>query len=62
QHEQLARPRVDWPFLTGEVERKWAMFKAKLADVESRPWENQTELQEALAKMDYAMTRLLSRM
>jgi len=62
QHEQQARPRVNWPFLTSEVERKWAMFKDRLADVENRPWESQTELQEALAKMDYAMTRLLSRM
>ncbi|MBQ3059108.1 MAG: MBL fold metallo-hydrolase [Desulfovibrio sp.] len=61
-HEQKARPRVNWPFLTGEVERKWGMFKDKLAEVESLPWESQTELQEALAKMDYAMTRLLSRM
>ena len=61
-HEQKARPRVNWPFLTSEVERKWGMFKDKLAEVESLPWESQTELQEALAKMDYAMTRLLSRM
>ena len=53
---------MDWNFLTGELERKWDMFKGKLADVEGRPWVEQTELQEALAKMDYAMTRLLSRM
>ena len=61
-HEQQATPRINWEFLTGELERKWGMFKGKLDDVESRPWEEQTELQEALAKMDYAMTRLLSRM
>ena len=61
-HEREAHPKVDWDFLTGEVERKWDMFKGKLADVERRPWVEQTELQEALAKMDYAMTRLLSRM
>ncbi len=61
-HESQAHPRVNWDFLTGEVERKWDMFKGKLADVEGRPWVEQTELQEALAKMDYAMTRLLSRM
>lgn len=61
-HESQAHPKVDWNFLTGELERKWDMFKGKLADVEGRPWVEQTELQEALAKMDYAMTRLLSRM
>ena len=38
------------------------MFKDKMADVENRPWVEQTELQEAMEKMDYALTRLLSRM
>ncbi len=61
-HENLAHPRVNWPFLTGEVERKWAIFKEKLGDIDQRTWEEQTSLQEVLAKMDYAMTRLLSRM
>ena len=36
--------------------------ESKLADVEQSPWVQQTELQDALAKMDYALTRLLSRM
>ena len=62
QHEALAHPRINWGFLTDEVERKWGMFKDKLADVEQSPWVQQTELQDALAKMDYALTRLLSRM
>ena len=61
-HETEAHPRVNWTFLTSEVERKWDMFKDKMADVESRPWVEQTELQEAMEKMDYALTRLLSRM
>lgn len=54
-------PKVNWDFLTGELDRKWALFKDKLQDIDSQPWEYQTTLQEALAKMDYAMTRLLSR-
>ena len=55
-------PRVNWDFLTGELERKWAMFKANLENIDQRSWEEQTTLQEALAKMDYAMTRLLSKL
>ena len=61
-HETKAHPKVDWNFLTDEVERKWGMFKGKLADVEARPWVEQTDLHEALEKMDYALTRLISRM
>ena len=55
-------PKVNWEFLTSELERKWDMFKDKLQDIDHRPWEEQTTLQEALAKMDYAMTRLLSKL
>ena len=61
-HEAKAHPRVDWDFLTSEVERKWGMFKDRLADLEQRPWVEQTDLQDALEKMDYALTRLISRM
>ena len=61
-HEGEARPAINWPFLTGEVERKWGMLKDRLADMERRPWVEQTELRDALAKMEYAMTRMLSRM
>lgn len=61
-HEAQAHPRINWDFLTGELERKWGIFRDRLADIEQRPWVEQTELQDALEKMDYAMTRLLSRM
>lgn len=61
-HEAQAHPRINWNFLTGELERKWGIFRDRLADIEQRPWVEQTELQDALEKMDYAMTRLLSRM
>ena len=62
RHEAQAHPRINWDFLTGELERKWGIFRDRLADIECRPWVEQTELRDALEKMDYAMTRLLSRM
>lgn len=60
-HEGQAHPSVNWAFLTSEVERKWAMFKNKMPDVQQRPWVEQTDVQDALEKLDYALTRLLSR-
>jgi metallo-beta-lactamase family protein len=62
RHEDAARPSVNWDFLTGEVERKWAIFKGRLASVREKPWEEQKDTEDALARMDYAMTRLLSRL
>ncbi len=61
-HDKEARPAIDWKFLTEEVERKWAKFREKLADIDSRPWEQQTDIEDALAKMEFYLTRLISRM
>lgn len=62
RHTAPAQPRVDWDFLTGELERKWGMLKTKMDSVHARPWVEQTDVQEALEKLDYALTRTLSRM
>lgn len=61
-HEAAGHPRVDWDFLSAELERKWAIFKDKLATVDQRPWVEQTELRDQMENMDYYMTRLISRM
>ncbi|MBQ9406301.1 MAG: MBL fold metallo-hydrolase [Desulfovibrio sp.] len=61
-HEAQAHPRVNWDFLTGEIDRKWGMFKKNVNVLQQRPWVEQTEVQDAVEKLDYALTRLLSRM
>jgi metallo-beta-lactamase family protein len=38
------------------------MFKQRLGDGKDRPWVDQTNLEEALAKMDYYLTRLSSKL
>ncbi|MBQ7607270.1 MAG: MBL fold metallo-hydrolase [Desulfovibrionaceae bacterium] len=62
QHETAAYPRVNWTFLAEEVERKWAMFRAQLADIENRPWVDQKEVEEKLATMEFYLTRLIARL
>lgn len=62
RHEAAARPAVNWDFLTGELDRKWGMVRERLAAARERPWAEQTELAETLARMDGDMTRLLSRL
>ena len=59
-HEEASHPSVNWDFLSAEVERKWDMFKGKLATAGQRPWVEQTELRDEIARMDYYLTRLLS--
>ena len=61
-HQAEAYPGVNWNFLADEVERKWDMFRAKLVDIEHKPWVDQKELEDQLAKMEYCLTRLLARL
>ncbi len=62
QHEQMAHPPVDWEFLIGQLDQKWDIFKDKLNTIDQRPWVEQTDLRDQLARADYALTRLISRM
>lgn len=61
-HESVAHPRVDWDFLSGDIEHKWGAFKEKLATIEQRPWVEQTELRERMMRMNYELTRLIAGM
>lgn len=61
-HEAMAHPPVDWDFLLGDIERKWGVFKGKVATLEQRPWVAQTELRENMERMNYELTRLISGM
>lgn len=61
-HESLAHPRVDWDFLMGDIEKKWALLRGKVATLEDRPWVVQTELRENMERMNYELTRLISGM
>ena len=61
-HHAEAYPRVNWDFLTSEVERKWRMFRDQIKDIEHKPWVDQKELEESLAKMEFYLTRLIARL
>ena len=61
-HEQEAYPRVNWNFLTDEVERKWQIFRDQIKDIQAKPWVDQKELEDALMKMEFYLTRLIARM
>ena len=61
-HSREAYPRVNWTFLADEVERKWNMFRSQLTDIEHKPWVDQKELEDSLAKMEFYLTRLIARL
>ena len=60
-HAELAQPKIDWQFLSDEVLRKWDLFQKKIANVNERPWVEQKSIEKALMKMEYYLTRLISK-
>lgn len=62
EHTSIAKPRVDWEFLTSDVEHKWSIFAEKVKTLDQRPWVEQTELRDQLEKMSYYLTRLIAGM
>ena len=58
RHEETARPPVDLAALTGDLERKMALLRAKLAAAPESPW----EIGDDLGRLDAELTRLLGRM
>jgi metallo-beta-lactamase family protein len=59
---EAARPKVDWDFLTRDIEAKWTMLKAKLDEADTRPWAEQTELRERMLKLNFELVRFLAKL
>ncbi|MCL2122638.1 MAG: MBL fold metallo-hydrolase [Desulfovibrionaceae bacterium] len=57
---EAARPKVDWEYITKDTEAKWAALKAKLGEVHTRPWAEQTELRERMLRLNFELVRFLT--
>ncbi len=62
RYEDLAAPRIDWAFLSEDIEGKWVRLKGKLDTLEQRPWVEQTDVRERMEKLSYELTKLISGM
>ena len=58
----LARPRVDWDFLLADSEKLYGELKARIKDVEDRPWVDQAELRDKLLDINRNIVELVSEM
>jgi metallo-beta-lactamase family protein len=59
---ETARPRVDWERLISETEAQWALFKAKLDGVHTRPWVDQTDLRERVQRLNVELMRVVTKL
>ncbi len=61
-HSKEAQPRVDWAFLTQDMEAKLHILKEKLHTVHEHSWVEQAELRDRMESFTYELTKLISRM
>ena len=57
---ELAQPRINWDFLVGELETKVHGLRQRLAEVEGKPWVEQTEIRDRLLEVNNSVIGLLS--
>ncbi len=50
---------VDWAFLQSELDGKIKSLQKKMYDFEQRPWDEQVEIGEQMANLNYELTKLL---
>ena len=59
---EVARPEVDWSHITRNVEAQWTLLQAKLGDVHTRSWSEQTDMRERMRRLEAELKRALTKM
>ncbi len=59
KHEDVSK-HVDWAFLSHELEGKMQTLQGKMQDVDKKSWEEQVELRERMASLNYELTKLIA--
>lgn len=55
-----AVPKLDWQFVLDDLDTRIKQMHTKLANVQERPWEDQTEIHERLAKINQDIYKLIA--
>ncbi len=53
-------PKLDWQFVLEDLDTRIKQVHTKLADVQQRPWEDQTEIHDKLAKLNHDIYKLIA--
>jgi len=57
---EVQRRRIDWNFVFGETQTKLDQLRARLAEVTSKPWEDQTEVRDRMWDINRHIVSILS--
>ena len=59
---ETAAPRIDWGFLIGDLENRLRQLKERQANLGTRGWVDQTELQDRLGEVNQDLAAIISEM
>jgi metallo-beta-lactamase family protein len=60
EYPEKAVPGIDWNYIIGDIETRFARLKERRSSLESKPWVEQTELRDRLLELDRVLIEINS--
>jgi len=57
---EKARPKIDWPYLIGDMEARLAQLRQRQSQLEAKPWVEQTELRDRILELNRNLLETIS--
>ncbi|MCG6537711.1 MAG: MBL fold metallo-hydrolase, partial [Syntrophales bacterium LBB04] len=60
EYPEKAAPRIDWGFILGDLEAKFAQLQARRAQLEAKAWVEQTDLRDKILELNRGLIETIS--
>lgn len=60
EHPEMAAPRIDWEFLIGDMETRFAQLRERRGQAEAKTWVEQTELRDRMLEVSRSLAGIIS--
>jgi metallo-beta-lactamase family protein len=60
EYPEKATPGIDWDYIIGDIESRFARLKERKSSLVSKPWVEQTELRDRLLELDRVLIEINS--
>jgi len=57
---EKAAPKIDWAYLIGDMEARMAQLRQRQAQLEAKPWVEQTELRDRILELNRDLLETIS--
>ena len=60
EYPEKATPRIDWAYIIGDLEAKIIQLRARRAQLEAKPWVEQTDIRDRILELNRGLTETIS--